>query len=138
MGLLSFRPTRDDAKEGNGDIFADLDLMISRPIRIKCLGRVHTIKPITNLVFFEVTEGLSRIDRMRSTEKFDKDEFLDAYGDLFSKVCDTIGRSEVERMEWSQRGALLQLILDLIRGRTGAQDLEKKKTLMESKPNLSA
>lgn len=135
MGLFQFRPSREAAEAKQRELersplLADLDKLVSDPQVFRWDGRRHEIKPITVENFTKITAALSRIQNLTTEQSDNGDEIFDAYVALFSLVCDSIGREEVKRMEIPQRGALLQLILDCIRGRAQAdnQGTEKKKT----------
>lgn len=128
MSLFKFKPTRDEHQ--NQDVILDLDKLISEPQSFRWDGRVHLIKPITTETFFRVTDKIAKLDQLHDPSKMTEESFIQAYADVFSAVCDTITKKDVSQMTTPQRGALLQYILDCVRGRTQAdQSQEKKKTL---------
>lgn len=129
--MLKFLPARDQAKDDR-PVIVDLDKLTADPQIFRWGGRVHQIKPIDTRTFFILMEKISGLDGI-AKDGVSKEEFVDAYAGVFSAVCDTIDRKDVERMTTPQRGALLQFILDCVRGRAQADGVgEKKKTLTEA------
>jgi len=107
-------------------VIVDLDALVSEPQTFKWAGKVHVIKPITVETFFKVTQNIAKLDQLRDPSTLTQEMFVNAYTDVFSSVCDTISSKDVETMTIPQRGALLQYILDCIKGQTQTQDYEKK------------
>lgn len=118
----------------SADIVCDLDALIAKPVGFTFQGKTHVIKPISTLVLFKAIDGIGGLQGL-SSGKYSQDELVNAYVKIFSSVCDTIGRKEVEAMTESQKLALFQIILDCIKGKahaptnsTEAATEEKKKT----------
>lgn len=125
MGLFRLRPARDQAQESR--VIVDLDKLVSEPQTFRWKGRTHRIRPISTQTFFELTEKVSALEKLNQPG-VTKEDFVSAYTEVFQAACPTIKRKDVEEMEISQRGALLQFVLDCIRGRAQTED-EKKKTM---------
>jgi hypothetical protein len=130
MKIFDFKSRKASAPSGAEPI-ADLDALIQSPIPFKCLGRIHYLKPVSTKVFFEVTNALARMSTMKEQAgELGHKELLDLYFGLFSAVCDTISRQDLERMSQAQCAALLQLVIDTITGKVHADIEQKKKTGM--------
>jgi hypothetical protein len=123
VGLLQLRPARPAP-----EIVSDLDALIAKPIAIKLLGRSHTINPINTKEFFEVTAALANLQTYQTKTGIDPSELIDAYAKVFSSVCSTIGRKEVEKMTQAQVAGLVALIINTITGQSHA-DAQKKNPL---------
>ena len=124
MSILKLRPSRAQSKPT--DVIADLDALISNDVGFIFQGKTHRIKAITTENFFNVTNAIAKLDSMRNG-KYTKADLLGTYAGIFSSVCDTIGPSDIENMTQAQVGALFQLILDCVTGKSQVTDLEKKK-----------
>lgn len=140
FNLKSSGPKIDDAM-----IVSDLDALIAKPVAFVFQGRTHLIKTMSTEVFFKTVEGIARLDRLKDKD-YSKEDLVNGYLNIFSSVCDTIGRKEVEEMTQAQAMALFQLILDSVTGKaqvgeekTNAEENnEKKKTELISMPHSSA
>lgn len=133
MSVFNFKPAR--TKVQDTDIVSDLDALIEKPIAIKLLGKIHVIKPINTATFFQVTNALAKMDAMKNEPNYTKDQLIDSYTMIFSSVCDTIGKEEIECMTQAQVGALFKIVLDTITGKAhidAAAESEKKKTMSPS------
>ena len=67
---------------------------------------------------------------MKGRGDYTKDDLVAVYLGIFSSVCETIGKKEIESMTQAQAGALLQIILDCVVGRAQVENaalIEKKK-----------
>jgi hypothetical protein len=117
----------------SADIVCDLDALISKPVGFTFQGKTHVIKPISTLVLFKAIDGIGGLQGL-SSGQYSQEELINAYVKIFSSVCDTIGKREVEAMTDSQKLALFQIILDCIKGKAHAPahsengEEEKKKT----------
>lgn len=76
--------------------------------------------------FFKTCEKYQSLIQTKDLKSETGEEFINAYGDFFTSVCDTIGRKEVAMMSIAQVAALTQLILDAISGRAQVTDSKKK------------
>lgn len=118
------RPARDAYDEVK--VVADLDRMISDPVGFRFQGKVHVIKPMTQEVFLKTASAFAKMDQMRKDPVHDVDKLISVYVELFSRCCDTIGVKEVRAMTDSQKGAIVQQIVDCITGRAHVDDSKKK------------
>jgi hypothetical protein len=115
MGLFNLKPTRENAKPAV--VVADLDKLIAEPVAFRFGGKTHLIKPMSTSEFFSVTAKLGKMEELRSKENLEVKELIDAYYGLFSAMCTSLKRSDIESMSQVQVGALFQLMLDCIMGR---------------------
>lgn len=125
-------------------VLSDLDALISKPVAFVFQGRTHVIKTMSTAVFFKAVEAIAKLDRLKDKD-YSKDDLVNAYLEIFSTVCDTIGRKEIESMTQAQAMALFQLILDSVTGKAQVGEeieppdsFEKKKTESQSTPRFSA
>lgn len=127
MSVFKFKP----ARASEAEVISDLDALIEKPIAFTFQGRNHIINPITTETFFKVANALSALDAMKSRSDYTKDDLIAVYLGIFSSVCNSIGKKEIESMTQAQAGALLQIILDCVVGRAQVENaalIEKKKT----------
>lgn len=123
--IFNLKPTRQD----NIPVVSDLDAMISSAVPFRFMGKVHYIKPISVLEFYQYTQALGKLVELKDAEKVTGEELVDHYFNLFKTVCDSITHHDIERMTTSQASALFALTLDCVTGKAQAvQDEEKKKT----------
>lgn len=100
------------------EVMADLDRLLTSPVRFKFAGRTHLISPMTTENFFRVTDAMNAISKLSDSKKADKKEaFVDAYTNVFSVACPSIKRKDVESMTLAQCGALLSLIVECVQGK---------------------
>jgi hypothetical protein len=113
-------------------VVKDLDALISDSVAFKWGGKIHEIRPIETGEFLQVYEALGMIDALRKQDKITPTEILDAQYKLFSSLCSTIERSDLDKMTYLQVGDLYQLFIDTISGKSQVlgNPLEKK-TLAE-------
>lgn len=132
--LSKFLPARAVNEEPAALI--DLDSILTESKPIKWRGKVHYIKPILLDEFMAATEAMARMENMRVTAKEKPpttEEMLDAYAAFVSSVCDTIGKEEIKQMSLAQVGALVQAIMDHIKGSKEAKKkLEQMTTTTSS------
>lgn len=126
-GKNKVMPTRAQSLPSGGILVADLDKLIADPVPFRWNGMVHFIKPISTKEFLSISEGLAMLDKLRRADQVTAEELLEGYSKVFSSACETIGRKEIEQMTQAQIGALYQLILDTI---TGKSHTEEKKSPM--------
>lgn len=133
MSVFNFKlkPTR------GVEVISDLDALIEKPVAFKFQGRTHVIKPMTTETFFLVTQAITELEIGARGKNFTKEELIEGYIKVFSSVCDTIGKKEVESMSIAQAAALLQVVTDCITGKVHSpghpinqnSEDEKKKTV---------
>jgi hypothetical protein len=125
MGLFNTKPAREAATK---NVVADLDKLIAEPVAFRFNGKAHLIKPITTAEFFKITSELAKMDALRKKDTIDNVELIDAYVGLLTAACDTLKREDIENMTQAQVGALFQLVLDCVTGRSFGASEEKKNT----------
>lgn len=130
MGLFKMRPARQQVDPT--EVILDLDKLISEPQTFRWRGKLHKIKPISTKTFFQLSQKIYALEVSRASG-MDEAGYVKAYHDIFSLVCDTLKTQDLENMEPPQMGALMQFILDCMKGRAqGDGYAEKKKTLAMS------
>lgn len=122
---MKFWPTRQKHK---AELVADLDALVNDPVAFKVLGKEHIIEPISAVEFFKYTNAYAKLWNLTEgkTITLEGDKLIDAYHELFSAVCKTITRKDIEAMSQAQIGALFQVISDTV---TGRYHVDQKKTL---------
>lgn len=125
MNIFNLKQARNDIP-----VVSDLDAMVASSVPFRFQGKVHYIKPISVLEFYQYTQALAKLVELKDQEKVSGEELVDLYFNLFKTVCDTITHEDIEKMTTSQASALFALTLDCVTGKAQAeQDQEKKKTL---------
>ena len=114
-------------------LFADLDAMIVEPVSIRILGKEHLLRPLELEQFFKVTSSWSDLDELKKKKTFEIKELLDKYHEIIAAALPTIKRDDMDRMSVQQIGALMQIIIETVTGKTFG-DTEKK-TLKQALPN---
>jgi hypothetical protein len=126
MNLFNLKPARQD----NVPIVSDLDAMVAVSVPFRFNGKIHNIKPISVLEFYQYTQALGKLVELKDAEKVSGEELVDCYFNLFKAVCDTITHQDIEKMSTSQASALFALTLDCVTGKAQAdQENEKKKPI---------
>lgn len=125
---MDIKPTRDESKPM--ELYADLDAIIAEPIYFKLHGKRHAIKAISTKEFFKVSTALANVWDLTDKNQITAKELVDRYTELFSSICSTITREDIENMEQAQAVGLLQLVMDAMTGKAHVADYEKKKTLI--------
>jgi hypothetical protein len=128
VSVFKFKPARDQVE---GTMVSDLDALIETPITFRLHGKVHTIKPISTLMFFEVCNKLDAVQNVAKAQGSTKDNVIGGYFELFRSVCDSVSRKDVEDMTYAQATALLSIVVQHIQGKT---QLEKKKIVEPQAP----
>lgn len=118
-------------RQDNIPVVSDLDAMIASSVPFRFMGKVHYIKPISVLEFYQYTQALGKLMELKDNEKVSGEELVDHYFNLFKTVCDTITHSDIEKMTTSQASALFALTLDCVTGKahgdqSQTDDLKKK------------
>lgn len=114
------------------DVVRDLDAIISEPVFFKLHGKVREIRPISTAGYLKYVNSLAALYELKDKQTVSADELIDRYFELVSAVCDDFTREDIEEMGQQQIGALFQLILDTISGKSQVE-AEKKTLLMNQK-----
>jgi hypothetical protein len=113
------------------EVITDLDAILTRTIAFQLNGKMYKVPPLTVERFTMAVNGLAMIDQLRlrdsEEKKISEKELLDAYEVVFSSVCPSIKRRDIEAMSQQQVAALFNTILAQIMGQKRF-DSEKKST----------
>jgi hypothetical protein len=120
-----FKPARSKVEV---KVLVDLDRLISESVGFMLHGEVRRIKPITQETFLYVINELAALDLMRQGKVSSLEELRVAYLALFKKACEPFNDDDLKKMTDAQIGALVQKIIDCVRGT--AQASGEKKTLL--------
>lgn len=113
-------------------VFVDLDRLLSDKVGFRFKGQIHYLNPIDTRTFFQVCNEMSALDSLAKKESVTVEALIKAYIKIFESVCDTINKDMVMQMTPPQCAALLQYVMDVVRGRTERTGSEEKK-----KPKLT-
>lgn len=111
---------------GRGFRFADdfvvvtnLDAIKTRTVGFRFNGKVHKIRPLSIEKYAEATAAMAAIGELVMSKKRIKSEaqLMDAYEAIFSVICPTVKRADLEDMSVQQIGALYNTVLEHIMGR---------------------
>lgn len=120
-----FRPSR--SQENEVKVIVDLDRLVSESVGFMLHGKIRRIKPMTQEQFFIVVNEIASLDMIRTKKDFNAVTLRKAYLTLFKKACEPITDEDIKKMTDAQIAALVQQILDCVRGK--AQVSTEKKTL---------
>ena len=125
MSLFNLKPVRADIP-----VVSDLDAMIADSVPFRFAGKIHHIKPISVLEFYQYTQALGKLMELKDSAKVTGEDLVDAYFNLFRSVCDTITHADIEKMTTAQAGALFALTIECVTGKAQGDESElvKKKT----------
>lgn len=118
-----FRPARDNGNEVK--VIVDLDRLISQSVGFMLHGKVRRVKPMTMDTFLFVTNELAALDVLRQQKTHDYVGLRKAYAKLIKRACEPISDHEIKLMTDPQIAALIQHIIDCVRG-NGQMSAEKK------------
>jgi len=125
MNIFNLKPARPDT---NIPVISDLDAMVAESVPFRFGGKVHFIKPISVLEFYQYTQALAKLVDLKDAQSVSGEELVDCYYNLFKAVCDTIEHKDIEKMTTAQASALFALTLDCVTGKVhGDKEGEKKK-----------
>lgn len=113
-------------KNNDGIEIADLDALIDTPLTFRLHGSVHTLNPVSNIVFLRFVKGLSEVQDGVNDKTIGAEEFQTQCLKLFQCVCPTIKKEDIENNTQAQTAALFSLIIDHVQGRTAG---DKKKIM---------
>lgn len=125
MNIFNLKPARQE----NIPVVSDLDSMVAESVPFRFNGKVHNIKPISVLEFYQYTKALGKLVELKDAERVTGEELVDCYYNLFKSVCDTITHQDIEKMSTSQASALFALTMDCVTGKAHAEQEQKKKPI---------
>jgi hypothetical protein len=118
--------SRSGSHQGDSEVrvVSDLDAILTRTVAFTFNGRTHKIPPLALSDFLLLTEGMARIESLKTKMTLSEAEVLDAYEALFRPACPTLRRREIDQMTVQQIGALHELIVKHV---IGAKQFETEK-----------
>lgn len=126
--MFNLKPTR--SQSASGVLVTDLDALIETPVKFRLHGKDHILNPISTINFLKVVSNLQELMELKedekAVEKFQTEDFINRYYNLFHVVCDTITKKDIGDMTHAQAGALVSIVVEHIQGKTHL-DVEKKK-----------
>lgn len=125
MGLFSVKNQKTTEPEPM--IIRDFDKLIAEPVAFKLHGRVHRVNPITVQEFWKFSEAMIELQRLSQTKDVKIGQLTEGYLLLFRSVCPSIDLSDVEAMTQPQVAALLQFIVDTIKGASQIDEYDAQK-----------
>jgi len=126
------RPARTQSVAASNNVVRDLDALLGEPIAFRLHGKVHEMKPLSTQDFLKYTGSMMELLNLKDKSNVTADELIDHYHEMIQAVCKTVERKDIEDMNQQQIGALFQLILDTVSGKSQVDaELEKKKTLKQ-------
>lgn len=108
-------------------VVTNLDAIKNRTIAFRYNGKVHKIKPLSVEKYVEAAAAMAAIAELIENKKKVKSEaqLLDAYHAIFSVMCPTVSRSDLNEMSVQQIGALYNTVLEQIMGRENFEAQKK-------------
>lgn len=113
-------------------VVTNLDAIKGRTIGFRFNGKIHKIKPLPVEKYIEATAAMAAIGELIANKKRVRTEaeLLDAYDAIFSVMCPSVSRADLEDMSVQQIGALYNTILQHV---MGAEQFEAQKKSPDSK-----
>lgn len=124
--LFSLR-TGKPVEQPQANLVSDLDAMIAHPVAFRLHGKVHFIRPISVKEFYAFTNAMLSVQGLEKAEHVTPAQIIDLYYRLVASVCDSIDRSDIEKMTQAQCGALLNLIVEVVTGKAHVESEESEK-----------
>lgn len=119
--------SKSRSKQKEPLIVRDLDKLVAEPVSFKLHGKVHVMRPVTVQEFWAFTESMTHIQNLSQKNDVTSGDLVQAYAGIFQSVCPTITAKDVENMTQPQVGALLQFVIDTIKGASQLEDYDLKK-----------
>lgn len=107
-------------------IVRDFDKLVCEPVSFKLHGKAHTLNPITVQEFWRFSESMIQIQALANQKEVTIEQLAKGYLAVFQSVCPSITLQDVEKMSQAQVGALLQFIVDTIKGASQTDTYQKK------------
>lgn len=100
-------------------VVTNLDAIKSRTIGFRFNGKIHKIRPLSIEKYIEATAAMAAIGELIASKKRITTEarVMDAYDAIFSVICPSVTRSDLENMSVQQIGALYNTVIEHIMGR---------------------
>jgi hypothetical protein len=110
-----------------GIVVRDFDKLVAQPVSFKLHGKVHTLNPVTVQEFWAFTEAMIKIQNLSTKPDVSVADLTEAYLSIFKSACPTITLKDVENMTQPQVAALLQFVVDTIKGASQVEDYDPQK-----------
>lgn len=116
-------------------VVTNLDAIKTRTIGFRFNGKIHKIKPLSIEKYAEATAAMAAIGELIMSKKRIKSEaqLLDAYQAIFSVICPSVTRDDLENMSVQQIGALYNTVLEHIMGRDQFEAQKKSPGYMKDR-----
>lgn len=115
-------------------IVRDLDKLVAEPVSFKLHGKVHTLNPVTVEEFWKFSEAMTKMNELTKRDGVTIEEVKLGYLTIFQALCPTITEQDVSNMTQPQVGALLQFVVDTIRGESQLEDYDAQKKNPQIRP----
>jgi hypothetical protein len=103
------------------ELYADLDALIAQDLRVKCNGKILTIRAIDTLSFMNFSnEWLALLDVMK-LPSITEAELKERYVKLFKTLSPDIDVSIVDGMRQEQIAGFFQACIESVTGRAHAK-----------------
>lgn len=118
-------------KKQSATVIRDFDALVIEPVAFKLHGKIHTLKPISVEELWKFAHAMQAVQSATEKNEISVDGIKGAYLAIFQSVCPSIQMEDVDQMNQAQIGALLQFVIDTIKGASQVDDyeIEKKKSL---------
>lgn len=103
MGVL--KPARNEARDNDGEILCDLDLIATKKATFILHGKAHVLLPITTEVFLAFWQKVADFKKIDASDVAVVDQ---CYLDTIRSVCKSITLSDVKKMTVMQRSVLIE------------------------------
>jgi hypothetical protein len=112
-------------------VVTNLDAIKSRTIAFRFNGKVHLIEPLSVDKYVEATAAMAAIGELITSKKRIKSEaqIMDAYDAIFSIMCPSVRRADLNDMSVQQIGALYNTVLEHVMGREQFEAQKKSPNL---------
>jgi hypothetical protein len=121
MGIFNFREPRKPEKPIV--VVADFDKLESHSVGFVLHGKTHIIRPVKVKEFYAAISKLATFGELQKKEKLSEDEVSEKYLEIIQTLCDTITLKDIKECTDPQIGALFQLIVNSILGKSQAQGI---------------
>lgn len=134
MGLFNLK-TGKALESPETQVVSDLDAMVAHPVAFRLHGQIHEIRPISVKEFYAFTNAIVSLQGLEKAEHITPTQVVDLYQRLIQSVCDSIERSDIEKMTQAQCGALLNLIMECVTGKAQVDEKVDEEAQKKSPPN---
>jgi hypothetical protein len=108
-------------------VLRDFDALVADAVSFKLHGKIHVMNPVTVLEFWKFSESMAQIQLLATQEGVTIDSLTEGYLGIFQSVCPSITLEDVKNMTQPQIGALLQFVVDTIKGASQVEEYQAQK-----------